>query len=81
MSANYQSKSSSKSRSSKEDLDKFDILDIPYASIQPTFDYYLVADYFPTVNNTSDLDFLLEDVRFVSLSKLQSNQLIWFLFR
>ena len=64
MANNFNTKTSNKGLSKDDLFGKFDILDIPYASIQPTFDYYLVSDFFPSLNNGSELDFLLEEVCF-----------------
>lgn len=42
--------------------ESFDLMKIPYAPIQPTFDYYLANDHFPAANSSDDLDDSIKQV-------------------
>ncbi|KAH9425518.1 Interleukin enhancer-binding factor 2 [Dermatophagoides pteronyssinus] len=51
--------------------ESFDLMKIPYAPIQPTFDYYLVNDHFPAANlNSNDLDDTIKQAIDERLSKI-----------
>lgn len=42
--------------------ESFDLMKIPYATIQPTFDYYLAKDHFSADNISNDLDDSIKQV-------------------